>query len=217
MYRLIALLIGYAIGCIQTAYFIGKLHGIDIREHGSKNAGMTNVTRTIGKRAGAFVFAVDILKGVAAFIIPMIIFRNEAFIFCAHRGCVYISHIHQISSALPGMYGTFGAILGHCFPVMLKFRGGKGVSCFLLLPFLIDWRVGLVALVIGLIGFIPTRYISLGSLIYTFMAVVAMVLFGHQFEAIILMTVITVLIWFLHRENIKRLLSGTERKFLSKK
>jgi len=192
MYRLIALVLGYAIGCVQAAYFVGKLHGIDIREHGSKNAGMTNVTRTISKKWGALVFVFDIVKGAVTFIVAAHFF-----------------------GAVAGIYAVAGAILGHCFPVWLKFRGGKGVACFIALPFLVDWRVGLTALVIGLILFIPTRYISLGSLTYTAVAAVAMIFFGHGIESIALMFAITALIWFMHRENIRRLLAGTERKFLA--
>jgi glycerol-3-phosphate acyltransferase PlsY len=223
MYRLIALLIGYAIGCIQMAYIVGKLKGIDIRDHGSKNAGMTNVTRTIGKRAGMFVFAFDMLKGAIAFLIAMFFLRHFAILdySCAHRAVSFMWRCNWcdtlVNSILPGMYGSLGAILGHCFPVWLKFRGGKGVSCFLVFPFLIDWRVGAVSLAIALAVLIPTRYISLGSLVYSLTATVAMLAFRHEPEAAILMAAISALIWFLHRENIKRLLNGTERKFLSKK
>jgi glycerol-3-phosphate acyltransferase PlsY len=215
MYRLLALFIGYLIGMIQMAYLIGKLKGIDIREHGSKNAGMTNVTRTIGKKWGAFVFAFDMLKCVGAFLLASWIFGGYNWFFVpsnmqASRGILELG-------ILPGMYAAIGAILGHCFPAWLKFRGGKGVSCALMLVLMIDWPVALAAFIIGVIPFIITRYISLGSLIYTFVAIPAMIFFGHNLEAIILMTGVTTLIWFLHRENIKHLLNGTERKFLSKK
>jgi glycerol-3-phosphate acyltransferase PlsY len=208
MYRLIALLIGYAIGSIQTAYYVGKLHGIDIRDHGSKSAGMTNVTRTIGKRAGFFVFVVDILKGFAAFTIATLLFNGEGSFFSATSG--------SVSGVFPGIYAGLGAVLGHCFPILLKFRGGKGVSCTLALILMLDWRIALIAFAIGFIAVSATRYISLASLIITLTTSVLMVVFGHQAEAIIIMSGITALIWFLHRSNIKLILAGNERKFLSR-
>ncbi|MCL1884474.1 MAG: glycerol-3-phosphate 1-O-acyltransferase PlsY [Defluviitaleaceae bacterium] len=199
MYRLVALIIGYIIGSIQTAYYVGKLHGIDIREHGSKNAGMTNVTRTIGKRAGFFVFVVDILKGFAAFIIATIIFGNEGAFFPG--------------DVLPGIYAGLGAVLGHCFPVLLKFRGGKGVSSTLAVILMLNWQIALIAFAIGFVVVILTRYISLASLVITFTTSVLMAVFSHQIEAVIIMFSITALIWFLHQHNIKLILTGKERKF----
>ncbi|MCL1862995.1 MAG: glycerol-3-phosphate 1-O-acyltransferase PlsY [Defluviitaleaceae bacterium] len=193
MYRLIALLLGYAIGSIQTAYYVGRLHGIDIRDHGSNSAGMTNVTRTLGKKAGAFVFLVDICKCFAAFAIASLLFDG--------------------SNA--GIYAGVGTVLGHCFPVLLKFRGGKGVACTLALILMNGWLPAIIAFSFGVVIVAATRYISLASLVITLVTPVLMIIFGFGAEAIILMTGLTALIWFMHRENIRRLLRGEERKFLS--
>lgn len=206
MFRIIALLIGYAIGCIQTAYFVGKIYGIDIREHGSKNAGMTNVTRTVGKKAGAFVFIVDIFKSVAAFAIASIIFEGGGTFFPAGE-----------FGALPGIYAGIGAVLGHSFPAFLKFRGGKGVSCIIGLIIMLDWRIALIVFLVGIGPFAITRYISLGSLIVTFVAPTAMLFLGYKTEEIAVMTAISSVIWFMHRSNIKRLLTGKESRIFSKK
>ncbi|MCL2387374.1 MAG: glycerol-3-phosphate 1-O-acyltransferase PlsY [Defluviitaleaceae bacterium] len=228
MYRLIALLIGYVLGSIQTAYFVGKIHGIDIREHGSKGAGMTNVTRTLGKRAGAFVFVVDLLKGVVAFVIASLLFGGEGTYADCGFGeydldeygnclCYMLGGSHSIMrNVLSGIYAGVGTILGHCFPVWLKFRGGKGVACTLGLILMIDWRVALFAYVLGIIAVAATRYISLASLIITFIVPVTMWFVGYNHEAVGIMAGVCILIWYLHRGNIQRLLDGTERKFLKK-
>jgi glycerol-3-phosphate acyltransferase PlsY len=194
MYRLIALLIGYAIGCLQTAFFVGKIKGIDIREHGSKNAGMTNVTRTIGKRWGAFVFVVDIIKGAATFVVVA----------------------HFMNNDLSGLYAGLGVIIGHCFPFWLKFRGGKGVSSTLGVMLVVHPLVALCSYALGLTAVIVTRYISLASLVITLAFPIGLAIVCFQAEAIIIMSFVTALIWLLHRENIKRLLRGEERKFLKK-
>jgi glycerol-3-phosphate acyltransferase PlsY len=166
---------------------------MDIREHGSKNAGMTNVTRTIGKKAGAFTFIVDILKCVVAFVVAGLIFGG-----------------------LAGPYAGFGAILGHCFPVFLKFRGGKGVSCAIGFIFLVDWRVALIVYIVALIAILILRYISFASLLSTLIAPFLLLAFGHGAETVGIMAVTSVLIWVLHRANIQRLIAGEERKFLTK-
>ncbi|MCL2197616.1 MAG: glycerol-3-phosphate 1-O-acyltransferase PlsY [Defluviitaleaceae bacterium] len=196
MYRLIALLIGYVIGTIQTAYYVGRLHGIDIRDHGSKSAGMTNVTRTLGKKMGAVVFLVDICKCFAAFIIATLLFGGDG--------------------DFPGIYAGIGTVLGHCFPVLLKFRGGKGVACALALILMNGWLPAIIAFSFGVVIVAVTRYISLASLVITLVTPILMLIFGFGTEAIVLMSALAVLIWFMHRENIKRLIRGEERKFLSK-
>ena len=204
MYRLIALLIGYALGMIQTGYFVGKIYGIDIREHGSKNAGMTNVSRVLGLSPGAFVFIVDILKAIAAFIIATLIFNGGGTFFATD----YV---------LPGLWAGFGAILGHDFPFFLKFKGGKGISCTLGIILMLDWRVALIVFAIGIVIVVIFRYISLASLAITLNTPILLAVFGYSIEVIAITAAFGALAWFLHRENIKRILSGTENKFLSKK
>jgi len=200
MYRLIALLIGYAFGLIQTAYFVGKMSGIDIREHGSKNAGFTNTNRVLGKKAGAIVFVVDVLKAVAAFIVATLLFDGGGAFFAS-------------DFLLPGLYAGLGAVLGHVFPFFLKFKGGKGISCCLGLILMLDWQVALIAFAVGIVLVILFRYISLASLMITLLAPILMFLFGYELEAVALTAVIGALAWFLHRENIVRLLKGEERRF----
>lgn len=231
MYRLFALLIGYALGCVQTAYFAGKVHGIDIREHGSKNAGMTNVTRTVGKKWGAIVFVADILKSVAAFVIATLIFNGEGAFFSAavcenadcfdYGNCIYYMYgfgfVHNPTGFLPGIYAGLGTVLGHCFPFWLKFRGGKGVSSAIGIIIMISLHISGIILVAAVAGLVATRYISLASLMLSFLAPVLMLLFGFEIEAVAIMAIVGALIWFMHRGNIVRIIKGNERKFLEKK
>lgn len=220
MFRLLALLIGYAIGSIQIAYFVGKIHGIDIREHGSKNAGMTNITRTVGKKWGAIVFVLDLLKGVGVFVLATVLFDGAAwFLPCRCAPLEYgeiETRVHILRNVLPGLYAGLGAVLGHCFPVWLKFRGGKGVATTLGLIIMLDPLVMAVSFAAGLAAVVITRYISLGSLVVTFLVPVLVYFFGLGLEAVRIMAGIAAIIWILHRENIRRLLAGEERKFLKK-
>jgi len=210
-----ALLTGYLLGCIQTAYFVGKLHGIDIREHGSKNAGATNISRTMGKKTGVIVFIIDLCKCFAAFIIATFLFNGEGtfFTFCKHAEDTLCHCDLFNNNILPGIYAGIGTVLGHCFPVHLKFRGGKGVACALALIIMLDWRVALIAFGLNFILFLITRYVSLSSLLIMLVTPVLMLLFGHKLEAVALMVGVAALIWYMHRENIKKLMSGTERKY----
>lgn len=205
MFRIICLIIGYALGCIQSAYFVGKFMGhIDIRDYGSGNAGFTNTTRVLGKKAGIIVFVLDIIKVIIAYTVCSVIFDgNGSFINGA--------------SLLPGLYGGLGAVLGHNFPFYLGFRGGKGIACTLGLMLLANWQTALVTYVIGFIVFMAKRYISLSSLTMALLYPVLMVLlrnvFGFGAEEIILMFILCVLAYIKHRTNIQRLISGTENKF----
>lgn len=205
MFRIVCLLIGYAFGMFQTAYIVGKFSGIDIREHGSKNAGFTNTNRVLGIKKGAIVFFMDVLKAAAAFVVATLIAQNVG--LYAGGTFFYSRYV------LPGLYAGFGAILGHCFPFYLKFKGGKGVACVLGLIIMLDWRVMVISFATGLVIVAITRYISLTSLVITLLVPVLMFAFGYGYETVGLTAAIGVLIWFLHRENIKRLLSGGENKF----
>lgn len=106
MFRLICLCIGYCIGCIETAYVVGRIWQVDLRQHGSGNLGTTNALRVLGKKAGALVFIGDIMKSVIAFVICRAIFGSN----------------------LAGVYGSVGAVLGHNYPFYLNFKGGKGIA-----------------------------------------------------------------------------------------
>mgnify|MGYP002672713506 FL=1 len=212
MERIICIIIGYVFGMFQTAFFYGKMHGIDIREHGSGNAGTTNTLRVLGTKAGLIVFAGDVLKCMIAVWITTLILKG--------------SHADEIY--LLKLYTAAGAILGHNYPFYLKFKGGKGIAATagLILafhPYFIP--VGFV-LFFGV--FLTTHYVSLGSLLIYVGLMTEMVICGQTGlfgatqpvlnEMYAVTAFLTILAFYKHKENIRRLLHGNERKtYLFKK
>ncbi len=212
MIRVLCLLIGYVCGLFQTSYLYGKIKGIDIRDYGSGNAGTTNTLRVLGTKAGLIVFAGDVLKCILAVCIARILFAK------AHPDMAYLYLL----------YAGAGAILGHNFPFYLHFRGGKGIAATagLILSFH-PWFIPMgVILFFG--AFLTTHYVSLGSLLVYAGFMVELVILGQGgifgmsqpalLELYALGAFLTGMAYWKHRENIKRLLSGTERKtYLLKK
>lgn len=213
MIRLLCLLIGYVFGLFQTAYFYGRLHGIDIRTKGSGNAGTTNTLRVLGRKAGIIVLIGDILKTVLAITLVR---------------WLAVPCVPELEELLV-LYTAAGAILGHNYPFYLGFKGGKGIAATagLLIAFE-PWFV-LVGAVLFFGAFFCTHYVSLGSLlVYAGFVVQLMVMgqygyFGDLSQRVLNeMYVIAILLMLMaywkHRENIKRLWTHTERKtYLSKK
>lgn len=209
--RIVSLVIGYLFGIFQTAYFYGKINGIDIREHGSGNAGTTNALRVLGKKAGIIVFAGDFLKCFVAVNLVRIIFKNFA------------------ADIIPliALYGATGCILGHNFPVQLNFRGGKGIACTAGLLASLDVRIGWIALITFLVVVAVTRYVSLGSIIIVSELAIFLIVFGQMglygmpqpalIEMYVLGIFLAAMAIWRHRANIVRLLNGTEHKVFSKK
>ena len=209
--RIASLLIGYLFGIFQTAYFYGKMNGIDIREHGSGNAGITNALRVLGKKAGAIVFAGDFLKCFLVIHLVKLIFNNMA------------------ADILPlvGLYAATGCILGHNFPIQLGFRGGKGIACTAGLLAAFDIRIGVIALVTFLAIVIITRYVSLGSMVIVTEFALFIIIFGQLglyhmaqaplIEMYVLAAFLAGMAIYRHRANIVRLLNGTENRIFEKK
>ena len=212
MVRVICLLIGYVFGLFQTAYLYGRLHGVDIRNYGSGNAGTTNTLRVFGTKAGLLVLFGDILKCILAVVITGVIFGKT------HGDMVYLLK----------MYAAAGAIIGHNFPFYLKFKGGKGIAATagLILsfhPYLIPMGV---ILFFG--AFFLTHYVSLGSLLVYAGFLIETIILGQSGvfgmtqpllnEMYVILVLLTVMAYWKHRENIGRLIHGTERKtYLTKK
>ena len=213
MERIVCLAIGYVFGLFQTAFMYGKMHGIDIREHGSGNAGTTNALRVLGKKAGIIVLRGDVLKTVFAILVVRFIYRGMG------------------GEVLPilSLYAATGAILGHNFPFYLKFKGGKGIAATAGLIIAFDWRFFVVCAIVFFSTFFITHYVSLGSLLVYLAFVIEMVVLGqlgmlsvtepmHLYEMYGISLFLAVMAYAKHIPNIKRLIKGEESKtFLSKK
>lgn len=190
---------------VLTAYLLGNLNGSvcisqivahdDVRSHGSGNAGLTNFFRTYGSWSTLLVLLVDGAKAVLACLVGGLLLQPYGY------------------GAEGAMIGAVAVSLGHDFPALLGFKGGKGIVCGLAVAVVLDWRIALGILLLFVVVFAISRYVSLGS-------VLASVAFGVSFavlhsDNIYLLSggiFLAVLAVFMHRGNIKRLLSGTEKK-----
>jgi glycerol-3-phosphate acyltransferase PlsY len=196
------LLAGYPFGCIQSAYFVGRIFGkIDIRDHGSGNAGTTNVYRVMGLKPGLAVLFFDLLKTA----LP--VFALNIALFGQPWGLYNEQYI-------PGLLLGLGIFIGHCFPFFLKFRGGKGVACTIGLLIMFDPIILGVVLSICLIIVLATRFISLAS-VTGFVSLGAVTTFYYRdyIEIITIVWVLSVIGLIQHRKNIKWLISGEEKRF----
>ena len=209
MERIICLAIGYICGLLQTGYLVGKMNHVDIRKEGSGNAGSTNALRVMGWKAGAMTFAGDVIKCLAAVLIARYLYRDTEYV------------------PLLAMYAGMGATLGHNFPFYLKFKGGKGIAVLAGLVLATGFVMVPIPLTAFLIAVLLTRYVSLGSLLASSMFFLEVLFYGqlggfdmefrYRMELYVLVFLLMVLAWVRHKENIKRLLAGTENSFRSKK
>jgi glycerol-3-phosphate acyltransferase PlsY len=197
---LAALALGYLLGSFNTAVIVGKIYGKDIRSHGSKNAGLTNTLRVLGKPAAAFVLAGDILKGIVACLIGL------------YLG-VYVRSGEAVDCVSLLAAGA-GAVIGHNWPVYFGFKGGKGALTAATVMFMFNWVMALICLGFFVMIVALTRYVSLGtvSAAILFVALSFIPAFGNTFYFDIFAGLMALMIIFKHRENIRRLLSGTENK-----
>ncbi|MDR0957972.1 MAG: glycerol-3-phosphate 1-O-acyltransferase PlsY [Clostridiales bacterium] len=202
--KIICVLCGYGIGCIQTAYIIGKVFAkVDIREHGSKNSGTTNTVRLLGAKYGMFVFAFDIIKAAVAFNVFCWIFGTDLTLF-------FWNDFPQ--GAVSGLYAGIGVIAGHNFPFYMKFKGGKGIASSLGIILSLDLRIAGIIFLVGLIILLTTKYVSVMSLTVLTLLPISMVFCHYPVEAVILACLLAASAYFMHRENIVRLFKHTERK-----
>ena len=195
--RIICILIGYAIGLFQTGYIYGKTQHIDIREHGSGNAGTTNTLRTLGFKAGAITFAGDCGKAILAIFISWLIFHAQ----------------YPEGIKLLGMYAGLGAVLGHNYPFYMKFKGGKGIATTGGVIFAFHWQLGLVCAAVFLIITAISKYVSLGSI--CMVLIIPFILYfnnPHDWKLVIVGCIFTAMAIWRHRANIGRLMNGTENK-----
>lgn len=202
--RLVCIAIGYLFGLIQTGYIYGKINKVDIRNHGSGNAGTTNALRTLGWKAGVITFIGDCVKCILAVVTVRLIFTGKA------------------NVELLAIYSGLGAVLGHNFPFYLDFKGGKGIASTAGLILAVNPVMFLITAVVFIGIVLITQYVSLGSLLIMVLFVVQVVLYGQAgglhltnaelYEFYAIAVVLMILAFIRHRENIKRLINGTENK-----
>lgn len=197
---LIIIITAYLLGNISTSYIVAKrLAGVDIRTQGSGNAGSTNVLRTLGKKAGALTFIGDVLKGLIAVLIARFIAYG---VNLDNTTCAYIAVV--------------AVVLGHNYPVFLGFKGGKGVATSLGSMLGMNPLVALLCLGFFIIIVAITKYVSLGSILGIGLSPVIMMI-NHNTKGVLVTLFLTISVVITHKENIKRLLNGTERKLGQKK
>ncbi len=199
--NVVTAIIAYLIGSINFSVILSKkMAGFDVREKGSGNAGTTNMLRAVGKKAAAITLVCDILKGVVAILIAMFI------------GNV----VEEANKPLLVQIAGIAVILGHTFPIFFKFKGGKGVATSLGVLIMSNWQIGLICLVFALILIILTQMVSVGSIAAAILYPVLTLFIPENYivpgNYLIYSVILAVLVVFNHRENVKRLLNGTENK-----
>ena len=196
LYVLLTLLVGYLLGNLNGAVTVSRLLGKkDVREQGRGNAGLTNFLRVYGPSSAVLVIAIDVLKAVAACILGKILLTPYGY---GQEGI---------------LLGGLAVNLGHDFPALLGFRGGKGVLCGITAAFMADWRCALIVIVVFALCLWLTRYVSLGSVLgaLTFSISYSIVHWKNPLLAL-MGAVLGLFIVFMHRSNISRLIQGNERK-----
>lgn len=209
---IIMFLIAYAIGSINfSIIFSKKFAGFDVREKGSGNAGTTNMLRSVGKKAAALTLLCDVLKGVVAIVLAIIIGKM----------------IQGSNQELLLQVAGIAVVLGHTFPIFFGFKGGKGVATSLGILLMSNWQIGLICLVFALVLMALTRMVSLGSCAAAVLFPVLTLFINDHYTVLtegksgstyfIYSVILAVIVLYNHRSNIKRILNGTENKLSFKK
>jgi glycerol-3-phosphate acyltransferase PlsY len=198
---------GYLFGSFPAGYFAGRIAGVDVRSLGSGNIGATNVLRVLGKRWGYAVFFVDAFKGFAAVRLAL---------FLAER--LEATRPHAVYFAI---FAAVMCVIGHTFPIWLRFKGGKGVATSAGAIFGLMPLAAVISFLIWVIVFEITRYVSVASLVAASLlpVTVAGLIYWNVIEGSVLIyfsTVLAVLVLWSHRSNFSRLLKGTEQRFTRK-
>ena len=181
----------YLLGSVSLSIYMSKrIFGGDVRSHGSGNAGATNMARVYGMMAGALTLAADMMKAAVSMI--------GGYLLLGDLGLAI---------------GGAGCILGHCFPVLHHFKGGKGVSVGGILALLLDWRVGLLVIGCFLVGALLSKKVSLGSVCGAIACGVGCLLLVSSVPRVVLGLFAMVVVVVRHKENIRRLIKGTEPDF----
>jgi glycerol-3-phosphate acyltransferase PlsY len=199
----ILILLAYLLGSIPTAVWYGKtFHKIDVREHGSGNAGATNTLRTLGNKAGFIVLFIDLLKGYLA------------------TSLIYFSSFETQNQNYFNFQMALGvtAVFGHVFPLFAGFKGGKGIATLLGMCIALNWQIALICIVVFVTIVSITKYISVGSMgAASLAAILSFYFYTNNVIANCFFCAIAILVVYTHRTNITRLRTGTENKLSFKK
>ena len=200
--------VAYFLGSVNSAIIVGKLHKIDIREHGSGNAGLTNTLRVLGKSSAVCVLLGDVLKAVIAIGIAKIVtlgFNDELLI--------------NLTLQLAGI----AVVLGHIFPIYYGFKGGKGVLTSISVMFMINWEISLICLLLFIVVVAITKFVSLGSILAAFVFPILVLFSGkipfltNRIDMLVFAIILAAIVIIKHRSNIVRLVQGKENKLSFKK
>jgi glycerol-3-phosphate acyltransferase PlsY len=197
---LLTLFSGYVIGSVSFAVLIAKNHGVDIFKLGSGNPGATNILRNLGKKAGYTCFLLDAFKGIAAALVG--------------RGLATLSP--GVDAEVVTVIGLAAAIFGHSYSVFLGFRGGKGVATTVGGLLVIMPVVMLIGIVVWLVTFYSSRYVSLASILLGISLPISAAFLSSR-TGLIVSLILAVLLVVRHRSNIQRLLNGTENRATRKR
>lgn len=204
---ILSALVAYLLGSVNFAIVISALAKKgDVRNHGSGNAGATNMLRTYGAKLGGITFVCDIIKGVlacgAAYLLGLLLYGAPVW------GLVYV--------------GALAVIIGHMFPLYFSFKGGKGISTSLGALLFIDWRLALLVLAVFIVAFVLTRMVSVGSIAGAISAPILVFIFGNNLWTgeqkmaalfgVAVIAIMAALIVIKHGANIKRIFNGTESR-----
>ena len=204
--------VAYLIGSVNFSVIISKkMAGFDVRQKGSGNAGTTNMLRSVGKKAAAITLICDILKGVIAIVIAIIL------------GNIFTNSNKELLLQIAGV----AVVLGHTFPIFFGFKGGKGVATSLGILLMSNWQIGLICLVFALALMILTRMVSLGSCAAAVLFPVLTLFINQNYTVLtegksgnvyfIYSVILAIIVLYNHRSNIKRIMNGTENRISFKK
>ena len=189
----IVILISYLIGSFSPAFFIGKIFmKIDIREFGSGNAGATNAIRVMGKKLGIATFILDVFKGILAVLISRAILGYDG-----------------------GYIGGIFAVIGHNWPILIGFKGGKGVATSLGVILILHWPTAIICVLLGFTISLISRFVSLGSIVFLVSTPIVNAIITPEFSKQFFITtlMLALLAIYRHKANFQRIASGTENKF----
>lgn len=209
---LIVAVLSYLLGSLNFGVILSRIAGKgkdDIRDHGSGNAGTTNMMRSYGKTAGIATIAGDMLKVVVAIVIATKIIEPSLLddvSFIGGNGKI-------ILKSFAGLF----CVIGHIFPCFFNFKGGKGVATSGGMVFMIDWRIALILLAFFAVTVLITKYVSLGSIVMAVLYPVFIFVFYKDVVLTLICVVFTLIVLIAHHENIKRLFNHTESKIGEKK